>query len=156
GFYEDPASAGSRRLWPATLIAIGITALAGTNIAATLQFDNKVVCRFARAAVALFIVYCAVVLFLSDSFLIAIVDYLPVVIFLGWVFFDRYWQTHQRAFRNGLVGVCMMLFAAAAQQAKLGIHPKYFNHNALYHVIQGTALLLLFMTARHLKRTEAI
>src|SRR5262249_17062436 len=146
GFYEDPASYGSRKLWPVTLIAIGVTAFAGTNIAATLQFDKKTAIHFARAAVAVFIVYCAVVLFLADSFLIAIVDYLPVVIFLGWVFFQRYRQTHHHAFRNGLIGVFMMLLAAVAQQSRLGIHPKYFNHNAVYHLIQAIALLLLFTT----------
>lgn len=157
GFYEDPASTGSRKLWPLTLIAIGITALAGTNIAATLQFEKHTAVRFARAAVAVFIVYCAVVLFVVDSFLIAIVNYLPVVLFLGWVFFERYRQTGDRAFRDGVIGVGMMLFAAITQQAELGIHPKYFNHNAVYHVIQAIALLLLFTTARHLKqKAEAI
>ncbi|HEX7961767.1 MAG TPA: hypothetical protein VF493_17730, partial [Terriglobales bacterium] len=92
-----------------------------------------------------------------DSFLIAIVNYLPVVLFLGWVFFERYRQTGHRAFRDGVIGVGMMLFAAITQQAELGIHPKYFNHNAVYHVIQAIALLLLFTTARHLKqKAEAI
>src|SRR5262245_51199204 len=77
GFFDDPSSSGSRKLWPVTLITIGVTALAGTNIAATLQFEKKTAIHFARVAVGIFIVYCAVVLLLVDSFLIAIVDYLP-------------------------------------------------------------------------------
>ncbi len=38
--------------------------------------------------------------------------------------------------------------AAAVQQAKLGIHPDYFDHNAVYHVFQGIALVLLYRGVR--------
>jgi hypothetical protein len=41
-----------------------------------------------------------------------------------------------------------MLFAAAAQQAKIGIHPVYFDHNSLYHVLQAIALFMVFLVAR--------
>src|SRR5205085_239532 len=145
----------SRELWPTTLIAIGVTAFAGTHIAATLQFEQKIAVRLIKAAAGVFILYCIVVLFIADSFLVAILDYLPAVILLGWVFLTAYRRTHQQAFRNGFVGVCMMLVAASVQQAKLGIHPKYFNHNAVYHLIQEIALLMVFTTARYLKKTEA-
>jgi hypothetical protein len=29
------------------------------------------------------------------------------------------------------------------QLAKVAVHPTYFNHNAVYHVVQGAALVLL-------------
>jgi hypothetical protein len=41
-----------------------------------------------------------------------------------------------------------MLFAAAAQQAELGINPHYFNYNAVYHVLQAVALFMLLLAAR--------
>jgi hypothetical protein len=34
--------------------------------------------------------------------------------------------------------------AAALQQARVPIHPEHFDHNALYHVLQGIALVLLY------------
>jgi hypothetical protein len=36
------------------------------------------------------------------------------------------------------------ILAALLQQARVSIHPVYFNHNAVYHVVQGIALVLLY------------
>jgi len=41
-----------------------------------------------------------------------------------------------------------MFAASALQQLHVGLHPRYFNHNALYHLIQGIALALLFNALR--------
>jgi hypothetical protein len=42
--------------------------------------------------------------------------------------------------------------AAGIQQGGIGLHPVYFNHNALYHLVQGIALALIFLAARGLLR----
>ncbi len=42
------------------------------------------------------------------------------------------------------VGFTVSVGAALLQQAKVSIHPVYFDHNALYHVLQGIALVLLY------------
>jgi hypothetical protein len=34
--------------------------------------------------------------------------------------------------------------AAMVQQARLAIHPVYFDHNAVYHVVQSIAVLFLY------------
>ncbi|MEW5915802.1 MAG: hypothetical protein AB1762_05330, partial [Gemmatimonadota bacterium] len=46
----------------------------------------------------------------------------------------------------GLVAVSFVLsiVAAIAQQTRIALHPVYFDHNAVYHVIQGIALVLLY------------
>jgi hypothetical protein len=38
--------------------------------------------------------------------------------------------------------------AAAVQQARVALHPRYFDHNALYHLIQAAGLYLVFRGAR--------
>ncbi|MGH9399050.1 MAG: DUF6962 family protein [Thermoanaerobaculia bacterium] len=38
--------------------------------------------------------------------------------------------------------------AAGIEQAGVGLHPVYLDHNALYHVIQAGALLMLFLGFR--------
>jgi hypothetical protein len=48
----------------------------------------------------------------------------------------------------GVTGLALTFVAAAVQQLRIAIHPVYFNHNALYHVIQAGALLLIFVAAR--------
>jgi hypothetical protein len=42
------------------------------------------------------------------------------------------------------------LVAALVQRVGLAPHPVYFNHNALYHLLQGVALLLFYLAARRL------
>jgi hypothetical protein len=41
----------------------------------------------------------------------------------------------------------LTLVAAAVQQARIALHPTYFNHNALYHLLQAIALFLIFRAA---------
>ena len=148
GFYEDPASSGQRILWPLTLLAIGLTALSGINIGALIHFEASVVRAISRIAAVVFFVYCVVALFIAPTFLVAIIDYLPAALFLGWVFLQAYRRTQRPAFVLGFSGICVTLVAAGVQQARLGLHPRYFNHNAVYHVLQAIGLFMLFITAR--------
>lgn len=45
-----------------------------------------------------------------------------------------------------LIAAGLLISAAAAvlQQLKLGIHPVYFDHNAVYHVVQSAAIVVLY------------
>ena len=53
-----------------------------------------------------------------------------------------------RGVNAGAWGLGLTFVAAAVQQARVGLHPRYFNHNALYHLIQGAGLFLVFRGAR--------
>jgi hypothetical protein len=148
GFFLDKSLLGYRILWPFTLIVMGITALSGVHIAAALQFSRPVAVYINRVAVAGFLAYIVIVLFIRRDFLVAILGYLPALIFVGEAFLLAYLRKKKPAFLVGFLAVCVMLVAAAAQQAKLGIDPLYFDHNALYHVLQAVALFMLFFAAR--------
>jgi hypothetical protein len=148
GFFLDKSLLGYRVLWPFTLIVMGITALSGVHIAAALQFSRPVAVYTNRLAAAGFLAYIVIVLFIRRDFLIAILDYLPALIFVGTAFLLAHVRRKKPVFLTGFFGVCVMLVAAAAQQAKLGIHPQYFDHNALYHFLQAIALFMVFLAAR--------
>jgi hypothetical protein len=148
GFFLDESSHGYSILWPFTLIVIGVTALFGVQIGSALQFCPPITTYINRGAVAIFLAYCAVVLFFRSDFRVAILDYVPALVFLGVTFLLAYRRRNQPRLLIGFIGVCTMLLAAAAQQAKIGIHPVYFDHNALYHVLQGIALFMVFLAAR--------
>jgi hypothetical protein len=148
GFFLDESSLGYRLLWPFTLIVMGITGWSGVYIGALLQFTNAAVLRIDRAAMAVFVAYFLVVLFVRRDFLVAILDYLPALIFVGAAFLLAYRRTGRLASLAGFLGICTILFAALAQQAKLGIHPRYFNYNAVYHVLQAVALWMLFIAGK--------
>jgi hypothetical protein len=148
GFFLDESSLGYRILWPFTLIVMGITALSGVHIGTALQFSRSRAVHINRVALAVFLAYIVIVLFIRRDFLIAILDYLPVLLFIGGTFLLAHLRQKKPAFLIGFLGVCTMLFAAAAQQARVGIDPRYFDHNALYHVLQAIALFMVFLAAR--------
>lgn len=150
GFFGGEKSLWRVVLWPVTLLMVGLAALAFIRIAALLRFAPKTELAVSRAATALFLVYGAVVLFFDSRFVVAIIAYLPAVLFLGWVFLERYLRVRRRTFAWGLAGIAITLGAAVLQQAGIGLHPRYFNHNALYHTLQGAGLFLIFLTAREL------
>ena len=103
------------------------------------------------AAGAAFIGYASVVLFVSHSFTIAVIHYLPAAVFLLGAFVFVYVRQRNGFLLAGIAGLVLSFVAAAVQQSGMGLHPVYFNHNALFHVIQAFALLLVFLAARGLR-----
>ena len=150
GFFLNTESLGYRILWPATLIAIGVTALMAWTIAARIQLSPKIARWISAAAVVEFAVYSLAVLFLTQEFWIAIAAYLPSVIFLLVALLLAYLRTQEKKLLIGITGLGLTFIAALVQQAQISLHPVYFNHNAFYHLIQGIALFMIFWAARFL------
>ncbi len=48
------------------------------------------------------------------------------------------------AWRTVASGLALSALAAVQQQARIALHPAYFDHNALYHLLQGVALVLVY------------
>jgi hypothetical protein len=150
GFFLDPATTGARLLWPLALLAVGGAALAAWGIGARLLLRPAGARALEGVAAAAWVAYAGAVLAGARSFSVALAAYAPATLFLIVAVAARYRRTREPAFLAGLVGLGGTLVAAAAQHGRLGVHPVYFNHNALYHVIQAGALWLLFATARRL------
>jgi hypothetical protein len=150
GFFEEEGSAGHAILWRATMVSIGAATLAGWAIAAQLLLSDRLsrlVTLFAGIQVALYVL---LVLFLVQDFRVAIFEYLPAALFMLIGLARAYWRDRVGALAVAAAGMVLTFVAAAVQQAGIGLHPVYFNHNALYHLIQAIALVMLFLGARHL------
>jgi len=130
-------------------VALGIVSAAAWAIGAQLLFPDSTARLLATAAWVVFVAYAYVVIFVTDAFLAAIVNYLPSTLFLIVAFYGVYRAHPNRQLLAGLVGLVLTLVAAAVQQSHVALHPR-FNHNALYHLLQGIALLLIFDAARFL------
>jgi uncharacterized protein DUF6962 len=155
GFLPDEQTRLYRVVWFSTLIAIGAAALASWAIGAGLIFGERTAARVNAFAALLFAAYIATVIFVSQSFAVAIVHYLPAAAFLLGAFAYA-WRLRRSDFlAAGIAGVALTFVAAAVQQGRIGLHPRYFNHNALYHLIQAFALLLIFLAARGLLKPAA-
>jgi hypothetical protein len=148
GFFNVEGTPGYAILWPATILALGVTSTATWTIAAYVQLREPVRSWVRRAAIAQLAVYTLIVLFVSRHFVVAIAAYLPAVLFLLIALSAAYGRTRERAIASGVAGLALTFVAAAVQQLRVAIHPVYFDHNALYHAIQGVALFLIFLSAR--------
>ncbi len=155
GFLYDETTRAHLMAWNATLIAIGVVALSAWMIGSRFEFARGAG-RFLRwTGTALFIAYGLVVLFVRNTFAVAIIHYLPAVFFLLFAFASSYIRNRRTYLLTGLVGLSMMLVAAGVQQLGIALHPVYFDHNALYHLIQAIAVLMLFLSARRIVRQGA-
>jgi hypothetical protein len=142
GFFND-----SVVLWRLVLISLGVVAAAAWAIGARLLFSDRLAQFVVTAAWVEFAAYALMVVFVTDKFLFAIVNYLPATVFLIVAFFARYQSNAVTPLAQGLAGLLLTLVAAGVQQARLAVHPTYFNHNALYHLLQAIALFLIFRAA---------
>ena len=148
GFLPDQRAWPDRVLWHGTLIAIGVAALASWTIGAHLCLPRTVARGITMLAGLVFAGYVAVVLFVSQSFTAAIVFYLPAAAFLLLAFGIAWLRRRAGFLLAGIAGVVLMFVAAGIQQSGIGLHPLYFDYNALYHLIQALALCLIFLAAR--------
>jgi hypothetical protein len=145
GFFPDEHSLGAAILWRTALVAIGVATLATWTIGAQLLFSPGGARWITIAAALQLAVYVPVVLFVTQDFRVAIADNLPALLFLILALVLAY-RRHARA---GLLvaagGLVLTLVAATLQQLKVGIDPRYFNYNAVFHTLQAIALLLFFL-----------
>jgi hypothetical protein len=155
GFLPDTESPLFKIVWPSTLIAIGLAAFASWVIVARLLFSERATRFIIGAAGLVFALHTAYILLFNQSFGVAIANYLPATFFLLIAFAVTYRRRRDGFLMAGIWGLVLSFIAAAIQQIGIGLHPLYFNHNALYHLIQAIGLFLLFWTARGLVKAPA-
>lgn len=148
GFFAGEATVGHQVLWPATMLAVGGTAVAAWGIGARIGQ----LAHHARTITWLVILSCfafiIVVLTGHQRFQVAVIYYLPAAIFLFGSLLMAQRATPNRARAFALGGLSLTFVAATTQQLQLGIHPTYFDFNAVYHVLQAVALILFNRGAR--------
>jgi len=160
GFYAFPASAtvipadaplAVKALWSLMGIAIGAVGLAAWNISAGLLVPDNGGRRLALGTLAvLYGLYAVYVAAAPREYWVSIAAYLPPTLAL---LAALAWRAIARApgALLGVAGLVTTFVAAAQQQLQIGIHPVYFNYNALYHLLQGLGLVLLQLCAVRLR-----
>ena len=155
GFFPDADALASRLLWQATLLGIGMTALAGWAAGAHLLLPGARTRWLVRAALVEFVGYAVLVLSGTQAFRVAVYDYLPAALFLLLGFAFTFARTLERPALLGALGLGLTLIASAVQQGGTALDTRWLDHNAIYHVIQGVALALVFVGARAVARRTA-
>lgn len=142
GFFSD-----NKVLWRLVLLALGVVSAAAWVIGARLVFTDRMAHLITIAAGVEFVVYVMIVAFVTDAFSVAVANYLPSTLFLIVGFFTAYRASAATPLALGLGGLVLTLIAAGVQQSGIALHARYFNHNALYHLLQAIALFLIFKGA---------
>lgn len=154
GFFADKAAPAHQAVWTAILLTIGLIALPAAAIAARLLLPPAGARIATHAAAVLVVLYALIVLIGFRRYAIAIAIYLPAALFLLTAFVVRGWRAPARHWNTGILALTLTFAAAFVQQKRFGLHPEYFNHNALYHLLQAVALWLLYIAARGQLRAQ--
>jgi hypothetical protein len=135
GFLPDPASPAHAVLWRATMLALGTGALAAWALGARLLLSPSGARRVTTVAALALSAYAVLVLFVSQTFWIAIAFYLPAAAFLLVAF-------ALRRIAAGVAGMVLTFAAAGIQVARIGLPG--LDPDALYHVVQAVGVWLIF------------
>jgi hypothetical protein len=101
------------------------------------------------ALVAVYAIGFAVTVVVLDASFTSIVRfYAPTLVLVLVAAAVQAFRTRSSGWVLVAAGFALSIAAAVLQQAKVALHPTYFNHNAVYHVVQGAALVLLYQGFR--------
>jgi hypothetical protein len=150
GFFTDETAGVGWALWKVAMLSIGGAALAGWAIGGRLLFSRRGADRVLVFAAGLIVAYAAAIVFVNDAFVVAVAGYVPAAALLLAGFIRAAVRGQGGWATPGAWGLALSFAAAAIQQLRVALHPVYFNHNALYHVVQAVALALLFAACRGL------
>ena len=136
-------------IWIATMLSIGGAATMVWILIGVLM--HKSLRWIVPGSLFLLEGYLLFLLFIDFHFWVSVAFSIPPLLALLFVFLSVGFRERSTAAVFGVISILLMFVASALQQKHVGIHPIYFNFNALYHLIQGIALALLFYSLRFLQ-----
>lgn len=145
GFF--PAGTATRSgfvVWLAVAFSVLVVACALLDMVMTLRGARLPPGARRAITTAYCLTFIAVMLFVDESFATIVWLYGPVlVVALASAAFEAA-RSGSRAWALVALGLALSVLAALAQRVGVGLHATYFDHNAVYHVIQAAALVLLY------------
>jgi hypothetical protein len=145
--------------WPGFIAWIPVSLSIVVAAAALLELGLRVLARLGertrrRLVAAYAAAFAAVVLLVDESFGSIVRFYAPALL----VFLVGAAARAARE-RDGwlsiTLGLALSVGAALLQQLEVALHPVYFDHNAVYHVVQACALVLLYVGFRRVAESAA-
>lgn len=143
GFCPDLTSTACQALWQLTLQAIGLSAISMWILGTSLIVLGPGRRLLAGVGVLMLVAYSVAAVLVTQQFWIAFTIYLPAAHLLLAGFFVAARRAPLPA-AVGATGSLLSFLSSGIQMAKVGVHPIYFSHNALVHVVQAAALYLMF------------
>ncbi len=139
---------GGWAVWITTMLILGVAASLAWILFFVLLGGARGLRGVVVAVGGAFLVYAYVVVRIDPSFRVsAIASAAPVLAVLVLMLVRAVRDGHRNA-TLASAAIVLMLAAAVLQQLHVGLHPVWFNHNALYHLLEGIALAVLFVALR--------
>jgi hypothetical protein len=88
--------------------------------------------------------FAAVVLLVDESFSSIVRFYAPTLLLMLVAAVVQVVRSRDTGWTLIAAGFAVSVGAVVLQQARVAIHPTYFDHNAVYHALQGVALVLFY------------
>lgn len=148
GFFpEKTSTSGGWAMWIATMLLLGAAASL-TWVFFLLLIGLRSVRRIVPPVAALFALYAGVVLFVDHGFRTSALFAAPPVLAVLALMVVRALRGRSRNAAMAAGAILLMLLAGVLQQLHVGLHPVWFNHNALFHLLEGAAMAILFIALR--------
>jgi hypothetical protein len=100
------------------------------------------------------IAFAFVVVFVDESYEMIVRFYAPTLVLFLVAALREAIRRRDAGWRLLAIAFAMSIAAAFVQQARIALHPQVFDHNALYHVIQGAALVVLYVGFRRVNEHD--
>ena len=98
--------------------------------------------------------FAVVVLLVDESFTSIVRFYMPPLLLLLVAAGQQAIRGRSAAWARIALGLIISVGAALLQQRRVSIHPLYFDHNAVYHVVQSVAIVFLYFGFRRASETS--
>jgi hypothetical protein len=130
--------------WIPVTLSIAVAAGAMLDLSSRLLLP-RIPSRIQRSLIATYgIAFVVVVLFVHESFSTIVYFYTPALLLLLFAAAREALRARDIGWSLISAGLVVSMAAALLQQAKIAVHPMYFDHNAVYHMVQALALLFLY------------
>jgi hypothetical protein len=148
GFFADEKNWGYKVLWRFTLVVIGVSAFFGLRIGAAMLMPTSAADSVNTIGGLFLFIYIFIALLFWQDYRLAIIGYFPSILWLGIAFVVEFHKQGSLAALAGCLGIGTMVIASAVQQLQVAVSRRYFDHNALYHVLQAAGLWMVFAAIR--------
>lgn len=131
-------------------VALSILVVASTLFELSLRsLAPRVPPPVRRSIVATYaVIFTAVVLLVDESFATIVRFYAPTLVLILVAAVQQAIRSRSAGWTLIAVGFTVSAGAALGQQVEFSIRPLYLDHNAVYHVLQGMALVVLYFGFR--------
>jgi hypothetical protein len=145
GFLSAPGSPQAPVVWTTTMLALGAAASALWMISARLASSPFWRRILPVVALAQFVAFAAIVLFRTQSYSIVGLTMLPPVAVLISQLIARYRRSGASRLMLAAAGFLLVVGANVLQRLHVSLPAAGLSANALYHVLQATAFVMVFV-----------